>query len=218
MKTCLALLFCFLLAPLAQAQYEPAHKLRPEPLPMYLFEEFSPAILVFKSGRQASLSFNYNVVSEEMVFVRYGRLLALDMPDVDTIYIGERKFIPMNKGFYELVETPLCMLYIRHHAEIVNKGKSAGYGQHSETAAISSLNSYAFEEMVIPLASNAGGRLQDLSEVWLRRGGQFYEAGTKKQLLQAFPEHEAAIRKFDRKYRPQRYRLREVEHLLRYLQ
>jgi hypothetical protein len=218
MKASFLLLLGLLSAAVAQGQYEPPHKLRAEPLAVYLFDEFSPATLLFKSGRQASLKFNYNVVSEEMVFMRYGRLLALDMPDIDTIYIRERKFIPLNKGFYEVVQTSLCMLYVRHHAEVTNKGKAAGYGQHSETAAISSLNSYTFEEMVIPLASSAGGKLQDLSEVWLRRGGQFYEAGTKKQLLQAFPEHEAAIRQFDRKYRPQRYRLREVEALLRYLQ
>ncbi|AHM59651.1 hypothetical protein D770_06940 [Flammeovirgaceae bacterium 311] len=166
--------------------------------PVYLFYGFSEATILLKSGITACLPFNYNVVTEEMVFYRDGKLLALDMPDVDTIYLNDKKFVPFNNAFYEVLPTTVGMLYIRHRCKLMNKGKAAGYGGYLETAAISSLSSITLTDMVVPLKIDSGTKKQDVTAMWIRRRGQFFDVNTVKQLQLVFPDKKHVIRQFDK--------------------
>ncbi|EMR04762.1 hypothetical protein [Cesiribacter andamanensis] len=209
---------CLLATQQAYGQYEPAARQQRGQLPAFLFEDFLPASVLFKSGTTARIAFNYNCISEEMVFVREGKLLALDMPDVDTIFIQHRKFVPVDNAYFEVLTTPSGLVYVRHKTLVTKKGKPAGYGGYSETAAISTLNSYEFEENVVPLSVYAGAELKDASRFWIWQDHRLVEVSTPKLLQKVFPDHRQHIQHYAREHRLERFTQEKLLMLLAQLQ
>ncbi len=57
-----------------------------------------------KSGETSNQVLNYNILTNEMIFNNAEKYLAIASPEnVDTIYINNRKFIPLNNKFYEVL-------------------------------------------------------------------------------------------------------------------
>ena len=70
----------------------------------YLFPEFTKGVVLMKTGVKNEALLNYNSLTEEMIFDNKGTKLALGQLDqVDTVYIQNRKFFPLNKKFVEIV-------------------------------------------------------------------------------------------------------------------
>lgn len=102
--------------------------------PNLLFPEFINGIVKMKSGEAYSAKLNYNMVTEEMIFDQQGAFMALLKPEiVDTVIIQGRKFIPVEKVFYEIVTTGLVSLFIQHKAKLVPVGTETAYGIKSPT-------------------------------------------------------------------------------------
>ncbi len=78
-------------------------------LVQYVFNEFSPGTVKVKSGETYNQVLNYNILTNEMIFDNDGKYLAIANPEnVDTVYISERKFIPLNNKFYEVLVNQTC--------------------------------------------------------------------------------------------------------------
>ena len=73
----------------------------------YVFPVFSKGRVQQKDGGTDEAMLNYNVLSKEMVFEPTpGQYRALAYPEkADTIVILDRKFVPVNHEFYELLGT-----------------------------------------------------------------------------------------------------------------
>ena len=68
-----------------------------------------------KDGRQLTATINYNMVDEEMIFDQKGVYMALDRPlEIDTIYLQNRKFVPVEKAFYEVLNQRTGYMFIQH--------------------------------------------------------------------------------------------------------
>ncbi|MFN2380374.1 MAG: hypothetical protein ABR519_09245, partial [Bacteroidales bacterium] len=72
-------------------------------IPQYLFSEFADGMVVKKNGEKVVTPLNYNVVTEEMIFTRDDKYLALGgVSGIDTVYLNGMVFLPVNGAFYEL--------------------------------------------------------------------------------------------------------------------
>ncbi|MBA4323315.1 MAG: hypothetical protein C0408_10915, partial [Odoribacter sp.] len=92
------------------AQNDPA-----KTLPQFLFPKFSKGIVKMKAGNTYSANLNYNIVDEEMIFEQKGLYMTLDQPqDIDTVYFQNRKFVPFEKGFYEVLANGPVPFYIQY--------------------------------------------------------------------------------------------------------
>ncbi len=193
----LMLLFCMLVVSGSTAAQESASAARQEERrTSFMFDDFKPATLLMKSGASLQARFNYNMVSEEMVFLQNNLLMALDMPGIDTIYVGEKKFVPFGASFYEVIKTPECDVFVRHRLKISNKGKPAGYGGYSETSAITMLSSITIMDRFQPLEVRNAHKLDNVSTALVKVAGQLHEAGKLQQLQKAFPHHKEMIKAF----------------------
>ena len=104
--------------------------------PHYIFPEFTQGVVLLKSGVKNETSLNYNSLTEEMIFDKKGRKLAMaetDLALIDTVFIEDRKFIVLNGGFVELLYHSTCHLYAEHKGKLKEPGKPAGYGGTSKT-------------------------------------------------------------------------------------
>jgi hypothetical protein len=166
--------------------------------PHYVLPEFTKGKVLLKSGVVRELKMNYNLITEEMIFEYPGKYLALtDIGTIDTVFILDRKFIPSGKIFHEvLLKTP-AVLFARYACDIIPPGKEAGYGTTSQTTSI----------MSVDQLFSSRGRAYDLqlpddyvitprTEFLLQKDGELVRIYNIKQVIKAYPEKEALIKKY----------------------
>ena len=111
----------------------------------YLFPEFTDGYVFYTGLPRSSGKLNYNMLLGEMQFMdSENKLLALgNVPDVQMISIGSRKFYPYdNKEFVEeLLVAGKIQLQIRRRGNVASHSKKGAYGMSSSTSAITSYNS-----------------------------------------------------------------------------
>jgi len=112
----------------------------------YLFPDFTKGLVRMKTGNSYNAVLNYNTVTENMVWEKDGKLLDLtNMESVDTVFLQNRKFVPSNEVFFEvLVKAPIS-LFIQHKSNLVQAGSPAGYGTTSQTSSIKNISSVSLK-------------------------------------------------------------------------
>ena len=75
----------------------------------YVFPKFLKGTVKLKNGHRESKVMNYNMITEEMVYDKDGVMMAIDrLGTIDTVYFETRKFVPVEKVFYEeLIKAPI---------------------------------------------------------------------------------------------------------------
>ena len=199
MRVSLILALFFLFSVVSNAQENQENKVATRSF--YLLPDFKEARILFKTGLEKNAVFNYNVVTEEMVYNNQGEFMALEMPGIDTIYLAGKKFIPFGKIFYEVVSAPPALLFVRHHSKLINRGKPVGYGGYSQTAATTSLTSVTTNGTFYKLEVPAEFDLNDITSILISRGKQFYEINNTRQLLKAYPEKKAVIKDYVKEHK-----------------
>lgn len=137
MKTKITFLFIVIaLANLLSAQ----HKETP-----FLLDVFEQGVLTYKDGSKSEGLFNYNTVSEKMVFVAEdSTVMQIANPSSLLVArIGDRFFEQVKNGvFYEriVVDNDL-FLYVRWHSEMFSEGKTGPYGMKNTSSSVESKTS-----------------------------------------------------------------------------
>ena len=95
----------------------------------YIFPEFTQGVVLMKNGIRNEALLNYNSLTEQMIFEKKGKKLAIGMNElgfVDTVFVKDRKFIALNGVFVELLSQSKWDLYIEHECKMEEHGKSSG--------------------------------------------------------------------------------------------
>ncbi|MDM7918150.1 MAG: hypothetical protein QUS12_03185, partial [Methanosarcina sp.] len=111
----------------------------------FLFKEFYVGVARMKNGEKVVLDFNYNIVSEKMVFRQKGLIYDITNQSlIDTVYIQGRKFIPAGKVFHEVMADGKSTLLVQHKGSIKPPSKPAAYGGTSEVSSSTYINNIRF--------------------------------------------------------------------------
>ena len=166
----------------------------------YLFPEFSKGVVLMKNGMKNETSLNYNSLTEEMIFETNGTKLAVSQLDkIDTIFIKNRKFIPVNNKFFEIVYQSKYTLFAEHKCSIKDPGKPSGYGGTSQTSATSTYSSYFSGGQVYELKLPEGYQTKPFVDYWLRKDGQINKFLSLRQLSKFFSDKEDLFKVFVKK-------------------
>jgi len=106
---------------------------------MFLFEDFQSGVVYYKDGRRFNAEVNYNLITRDFMFLdkqNNNQMLEFAEPEmISLVKVGERNFLYDNRIVSEVVqEDPF--ISVQYRGIIKTKGKNAGYGGRSETAAI----------------------------------------------------------------------------------
>ncbi|MES2731248.1 MAG: hypothetical protein V4714_05850 [Bacteroidota bacterium] len=195
MKSILVFCWAFFMSTFIFAQGVPTAILKSH----YIFLAFKKGTVLLKSGAKQEVLLNYNSLTEEMIFEDNGTRLALAEPQsVDTVFIQNRKFIPGNKMFYEVITNTPVFLLARHICDVgtVANGANVGYGGTSQTAAANARSA------VISMGQRYDLQLPDdyvitpTMEFVLRRYKTDFLIKNAKQVAKVFPEKSNDIKKF----------------------
>lgn len=170
-----------------------------EQQPQFLFPAFHDSKVLLKSGKVQNLRMNYNSLTETMIYISDGDIYDLTNPgQVDTVFIQNRKFIPVGKAFHEVLKGGVMPLYCQTKSELKPVGRDAGYGSKSLTSAITSYanisSSGANYNLKIPPDYEVNTRVI----YWINKTVSFE---TERQFLKLFPEEAEELKAYIKKNR-----------------
>ncbi|MRS02147.1 hypothetical protein EG832_02785 [bacterium] len=193
MKRIILILACCLFAISSYSQRQGVE------LSHYVFPEFTQGTVLMKSGQQYKASLNYNTISEEMIFEDKDKKLAIgkeEVERVDTVYILDRKFFPLDGKFVELVCRSGFDLYAEHRCEVQYPGKPAAYGGTSETSSISTYSGFISGGTVYELKLPDDYKTKPYTNYWLKRGGELKKFTNMKQLSKLYADRKDLFREY----------------------
>jgi hypothetical protein len=132
-----------------------------------------------------------------MIFETKGKYLALaNVGVIDTVYIQNRKFIPVDKVFYEVSVNMKIPLLIRHTCRVIPPGKPTAYGGTSETTSVTIINNFFQSGMVYDLKLPDDYEITSSTGFYLKSQNIFIRIYKLKQVIRYFPDKEKEIIEF----------------------
>jgi len=187
----------------------------------YIFPEFTQGTVLMKSGQEYKALLNYNSFTEEMIFDRNGKKLAMAKEDkerVDTVYILNRKFFVLDDRFVELLHRSGFGLYAEHRCNVKYPGKPAAYGGTSETTSVSTYSGIYSGGIMYELKLPDDYTIKPYTIYWLKRDGELRKFVNMKQLTKIYDDKKELIREYLRTH-PVEYEDQEsLVQMIRFLE
>jgi hypothetical protein len=186
----------------------------------YLFPDFSQGTVLMKNGTENKALLNYNSLTEEMVFMDKGKMMAIgtsQLEYIDTIYIRNRKFFILNDKFVELILHSTIDLYAEHKCKLIPPGKPAGYGGTSETSAVSTYSSLSSGGRVYDLKLPDDYKVEPYIFYWLKRNGEMSKFSSIKQLMKLYDDKAELCKTYTKKYNVKYNDQESIVQFIRYL-
>lgn len=187
----------------------------------YIFPKFTQGVVLMKSGIKNEVSLNYNSVTEEMIFIKKGTKLAIaktDLDYIDSVFVGKRKFIVLNKNFVELIHQSKWHLYIEHKCKLKEPGKSSGYGSTSETSAISSRSGVMLGGSFYELELPDGFKIEPYTYYWLKKNGELKRFANMTKLKKLYKGKKDLFKVYVKKHGVKYNNQESIIQLIKYLE
>jgi len=165
--------------------------------PQLLFPNFSRGIIMMKSGKTTSALLNYNTVDEEMLFEQNGNYMVINkLDEIDTISLQNRKFVPVEQAFYEVIVKGRVSLYIQQRNRFTPVGTKTAYGITSPTAGPSSVSTVRGQGQSRNLEIPPNVTISPAIVYWVKIDGVMNKFTTERQFIKIFPGMEDKIKGF----------------------
>ena len=166
----------------------------------YAIDSFSKGKVLLKTGAVSEQVLNYNILTNEMIFNNDGKMLAISDPKgVDTVFIQNRKFVPVNDKFYELLAAGPAPLFLEFTYKIDEPPVSVGYGNASQTTNATSVSSLVSRGQAYEIKLPDDFKVVPGYSYWIRKDDKYFKITNAKQLTSLFPEKKDAINDFVKK-------------------
>jgi len=185
----------------------------------YVFQSFTNGTVLLKTGIKEEYLLNLNSITEQIIFRRNGIYLEIAMPQtVDTVYIQNKKFIPIDKVYYELAIASPVEFYIEYKCNLIPPGKPAGYGTTSQTGSATSVSTLAGSGTIYQLKLPDDYKISPYKKYWIKKDNVFHHANSVGQIAKIFPEKSKEIKQFAKKNKIKFSNWNDVEKLILSLQ
>jgi hypothetical protein len=185
------ILFCFIfLIPTWSYSQSVADSIR---LKSFLFDRFVEGSVLLRSGETETAFLNYNSDDQSIVFIKNGQYLILTgLETVDTIYIGQRKFVPWGQAIYEVADSALLISYSNKTRPVASTSDHNGSSKQTANQVSNTVS-----ETYVGRNFKGNYSVEIQKHYWLQRDGNLYPFSNKKQFLKIFPaKTRAAVEKY----------------------
>lgn len=165
-------------------------------LPQFLFPDFTKSSVKLRAGQEAHLLLNYNTVTGKMIFLQEGIVYDMINPgSVDTIYLQNSCFVPVDTAFYELLVNGDNPFYIQYKSDISFQSKPSA----SMTTQVTASNYHAItgtSAVYLNQELPAGYDVKRATVYWVKVNEKMYRFVNERQLLRIFPEKATELKLF----------------------
>lgn len=163
-----------------------------------LFENYSKGIVLMKNKSKTPAELNYDGGNQVMMF-KNGKeeMILTNIPQVDTVYISDSKFIPTKSkdSFYELIQIPNGIIGINWLLKNASQGYKNAFGV-TQQAKVETLNTSQLNNGIYENQYTEVYKLANQNEYCIFRDGKPLKFKNKKTLLKLFPDKQTQIEKF----------------------
>jgi hypothetical protein len=185
----------------------------------YVFPVFSKGKVLQKNGEVAEAMLNYNVLSGEIIFESSpGQYLALANPEqADTVFILDRKFVPVNSKFYELLTATVYSLFLEYTCTVKDPGSDIGYGIKSASTASNAVKNLIQSGGVYSLKLPDNFEITLNSAYWIFKDGKYQKANSAKQIIAIVPDKKDKVNELIKRNNTDFSRKKDVVDLVQQL-
>jgi hypothetical protein len=168
-----------------------------ENLPNLVMPTFTESVVKLKTGDSYTAVMNYEMLEQEMIVLKEGLYYILqDKQLVDTITINNRKFVPFDKGFNEvLAEGPVSLFY-EYKCILESTGGLVPYDTRSTAGGLARGTTNYGLGGTIELRIPENYKVVEGSETWVRKDGIMHRISTRKQFMKLFEDREEDLNRF----------------------
>lgn len=172
---------------------------------IFLLSEFMPAKVMFRNHSTISVKINYDASNKVMLYRQGDDLMELtNTATIDTIIVDGHRFVPAEKGFYDVVLAKNGVIYIDWLLKDVNIGSKGALGAVTQ-GSVHNLQMTDLGNSDAMYYGAYGQQKIGATDIYLRKNdntyyikkeGQFIKVKTVKQICKVFPEHKDEISSF----------------------
>lgn len=179
---------------------------------IYFFPDFVKSRIVYKNNQKFQVMLNFDAANSKMLYQQDGVMMELVNPAaVDTIFVGDRKFVYHEKQFCEVFKRDNETILLGWKLKKVHQGQTGAFGLPTQVH-VQKLSSVDLSGMGLGANPNAGLGMTSYDsygapslDVWKQKNdntyffiknGKEYKVKTLKSVYKAFPEYEGKIKDF----------------------
>jgi hypothetical protein len=182
-------------------------------LAQYLFPSFSRSNVKAKNGKHYTLLLNYNIVTEKMVFLQKGNYFDLaNTGTVDTVFLSNKRFVPKDQYFLEVLVAGRTSFYIRNKGELLEPPRPAGYGTTTQLTSSNLLEGISTPQGYYNFRLPEGYTVNHTNSFWVRIDDKWTRFLNESQFLKIFPGREKELKQF---IKENKLRINRREDLIR---
>jgi hypothetical protein len=154
----------------------------------YLFDSFKTGKVLSKSGEVNEAPLNYNSYDQSIVFKKDDVIMILiGLENIDTIYLANKKFIPLNGKVYEVMQAEgKVQLYTTYSGKIVPLKATADHTGTSKQNLTEVRNTVTDAYVTRPYKGNFV--IQQSQRFWLKSGDDMYRIDNARSLRKVFKD------------------------------
>lgn len=183
-----------------------------------LFEDYSKGVVLMKNNSKTMADLNYDAGNQKMMFKNgQEEMLLTNVAQIDTVYIGDSKFIPTGskENFYELLPLPNGIIGINWLLKHTSQGYKNAFGV-TQQAKVESLNTNQLNYSTYENQYTEVYKLANQNEYCIFRDGKPFKFKNKKSLIKLFPGKENLIETYIKETKTDMKNAKDVITLVNY--
>jgi len=165
--------------------------------PQFLLPEFITSTVLMKNGLKQDILLNYNIVFEKMVYLKDEQFYdIMNTEMIDTVYLNNRKFVPGEKCFQEVILAAPITFFIQHTGELLPPGTPAGYGGTSQVSNTKMMTYVQLSQGYYNIELPINFSVKTVPIYWARHEKNMSSFVNVKQFMKIFPDEEAELKQF----------------------
>jgi hypothetical protein len=166
------------------------------------------------NGSTLNRTLNYNIITQKMEIIEGNKLFNLTNGElIDTVILNDRKFIPYNGAFYEVLVKAKLSLLLQHKCDLVPHGSPAGYGSTSQT---SSIDNYVGTDISLNHKNLDQYEIKPSPVYWIVSNTIQSSFINRNQFMKVFSQDRSELQNFIKKNRTDFENSQDVVNLLIY--
>jgi hypothetical protein len=158
-----------------------------------LFEKFIDGAVRMKSGAVERVPLNYNTDNQNIVFIKNGQYLVIaDLEAVDTIYLQQKKFVPVNNVIYQVVSEASPVTLLVSYSNRVRPYVATTDKSGTSKKVVSQVSN-TVSDIYVNRIFKGNYSVEILKHYWFGKNDKVYKANSKKQFLNSFTSKERAV-------------------------
>lgn len=189
-----------------------------ENLPNLVLSKFTEGTVILKTGASYKAVMNYEMLDQQMLVINNGKyFLVRDKHLVDSVIIGDRKFVPMEVGYNEVLASGKVSLFMEHKCILESTGGLVPFDTRSASGGMAGRTISYGPGGVLEQRIPSNYNVVVTSEVWVRIDSVMNRISNKKQFLKLFAERESELNQFIKQNDTDFQNLEDMSKLVQYI-